>query len=316
MARPLRIEFPGAIYHVVTRGVAKSATFLEDADYWLFLRLLKAEVGLGRLIIHALALMPNHPHMLCETPTGGLGRSMKQVLGSYAQQFNLKYVRFGHVFQARYRAILVEDGDYFLKCSRYIHRNPSKGHLVPSPDLYPWSSYRNYLGAPAVVDWVDTARTLSCFAGPEQYRVFVETGSDEDLEDPFEQARAGLVFGSEEFLHRIRNLVSNRKDEPEIPDLKALARTTDPPSVQEVAANVQRMFQDVALFERRWILIYALHTFARLSGRAIANLVGLTPSMVSRALHQVREALLADSTLRNRVEALAYSLKAPGGVRS
>src|SRR5436309_422779 len=124
MPRPARIEFPGAIYHVMSRGVARTSTFLDDSEYLRFLCRLGMIVRKGILVVHAYCLMPNHFHLLLETPFGHLGRAMQTLLGSYAQRFNECHDRVGHLWQGRYRGLLVEDGDYFLECSRYIHLNP------------------------------------------------------------------------------------------------------------------------------------------------------------------------------------------------
>ena len=205
-AKTASIEFPGAIYHVMSRGVAGMRTFQDDSDYREFLRLLGLLVDAGVLIVHAYCLMINHIHLLLETPLACLGRWMQQLLGDYAQGYNRRHRRQGHLWQARYKAILVEDGEYLLECSRYIHLNPNRKKLTRPAELWPWSSYRNYVGGPAMTDWVCTVRVLGHFAGRNDYQGYVESGRDETPISPFERARAGLVLGSEAFLKRIRDM--------------------------------------------------------------------------------------------------------------
>ena len=140
--------------------------FVDDSDRIEFLDILAALVGDGHLVVHAFCLMPNHYHMLCETPGGDLGRVMRDLNGQYAQIFNRRHRRVGHLWQARYKAILVQEGEYFLECSRYIHLNPNRSRLTRPAERYRWSSYRNYVvGGPVCVDWVTTGRTLEEFGG-------------------------------------------------------------------------------------------------------------------------------------------------------
>ena len=134
MARQLRIEYPGATYHVMSRGVARMNTFVDDQDRMRFLELVGEAAKAGALIVHAYCLMPNHYHLLAETPEAQLGRWMQQILGVYASGFNRRHKRVGHLWQGRYKAILVEEGEYFLECSRYIHLNPNRSGSGPCPN--------------------------------------------------------------------------------------------------------------------------------------------------------------------------------------
>ncbi len=163
MSRKLRVEFKGALYHVMSRGVARAETFLDEDDRRLFLEILGDVVEKGALIVHAFCLMPNHYHILCETPYSELSRWMRAINGRYARNFNFRHKRVGYVWQGRYKAILVEDGKYFLECSRYIHLNPNRSKMTRPAERYLWSSYRNYVGGPISAEWVETARTLSLF---------------------------------------------------------------------------------------------------------------------------------------------------------
>ena len=131
MSRPLRIEFDGAVYHVMARGVGRMRTFVDDDDRRRFLDIVGEIVGRGDWVIHAFCLMPNHYHLLCQTPYGGLSRWMQTLNGSYSRYFNRRRRRVGHLWQGRFKAILVEDGSYFLECGRYIH-GPTYAILLQS----------------------------------------------------------------------------------------------------------------------------------------------------------------------------------------
>ena len=142
MARPLRIEFPGALYHVTARGHARAAVFLDDDDRRRFLALLAETAERRGWTCHAYCLMDNHYHLLVETSSADLGRGMRQINGVYTQRFNRAHGRAGHVFQGRYKAILVEKQAYLLELSRYVVLNPVRAGMVAKPGDWMWSSYR------------------------------------------------------------------------------------------------------------------------------------------------------------------------------
>src|SRR5206468_3042229 len=133
--------------------------------------------------------------------------------------------RVGHLWQGRYRGLLVEDGDYFLESSRYIHLNPVRAGLSPSVDSYPWSSYRNYVGLPSAVDWVDTAKTLRYFSNPRDYRTFVESAIGAQCVSPFDRAKAGVLLGSDAFVRQMQNLLKGSSHKKATDTLLALRRT-------------------------------------------------------------------------------------------
>ena len=142
MARPLRIEFPGALYHVTSRGNARQRVFRDDEDRETFLATLAWVVARFRWRCHAYCLMDNHIHLLIDTPQPNLSRGMRQLNGVYTQRFNRRHRRVGHLFQGRFQAILVEKEGYLLELARYIVLNPVRAKMVKTPERYPWSSYR------------------------------------------------------------------------------------------------------------------------------------------------------------------------------
>jgi REP element-mobilizing transposase RayT len=142
MARPLRLEFAGATYHVTARGDGREDIYLSDADRRLFLAVLGSVAERFNWTIHAYCLMSNHYHLLVETPEGNLSKGMRQLNGVYTQDFNRTHHRVGHVFQGRYKAILVEKEAYLLELVRYVVLNPVRAGMVRTPGEWPWSSYR------------------------------------------------------------------------------------------------------------------------------------------------------------------------------
>ena len=142
MARPLRIEFPGALYHVTARGNARAPIFLEDADRQLLLATLGDAHERHGWLCHAYCLMPNHYHLLLGTPEANLSQGMRQLNGLYTQRFNRRHDRVGHVFQGRFKGILVERGAHLLELARYIVLNPVRAGIVACAEAYRWSSLR------------------------------------------------------------------------------------------------------------------------------------------------------------------------------
>jgi putative transposase len=183
MGRPLRIQFPGAIYHVYTRGVDGRTVFRTDDQRRLFLRLLARVVRLDDLRVHAYCLMTNHVHLVAETPRGNLAAAMHRLLSHYARVFNADDGRRGHLFQERYGTTLVETEEQFLSAARYVVRNPVRAGLCDHPARYRWSSYRATAGLEARPPFLTTAVLLGLVdprvtIARRLYRAFVVDESD------------------------------------------------------------------------------------------------------------------------------------------
>src|SRR5882724_3151778 len=182
MARPLRIEFPGGLYHVTARGNGRLAIFIDDSDREQFLTVLASVVARYRVLCHAYCLMGNHYHLLLETPEANLSRAMRQLNGVYGQGFNRSHGRSGHVFEGRFQAQVVDKDAYLRAVCRYIVLNPVRAGLVAHPRQWAWSSYRATAGEaplPAflTVDWVLSLRDTPVRAAAEdRYRRFIDAG--------------------------------------------------------------------------------------------------------------------------------------------
>ena len=188
MSRENRIWYPGAIYHVMSRGNRRGALFRDKADYVRFLQCITKAREIFSFKIHSICLMTNHFHMVLETSDVALWKIMQRILHPYSMDFNRKYKITGHVFESRYTACIIEDDRYLLEVSRYIHLNPVKAAMVREPLQYEYSSYKHFVETigsenvrrsliwKIIGDLVDTQRVLGCFNinGREQYRMFVE----------------------------------------------------------------------------------------------------------------------------------------------
>ena len=175
MARRKREWFPGAMYHIMHRGVRRKDLFEEEMDYQVFLEILKCGLKKYECILHAYCLMTNHIHLLLETTDIEIGKFMKFLSERYAMYMNHKYLYRGHVFESRYKSCLVTKDDYFLQTSRYIHLNPVKAKMAVYPEEYRWSSYKTIIGMQD--DQITSSyRTLAYFQNHSvtRYKEFVE----------------------------------------------------------------------------------------------------------------------------------------------
>jgi REP element-mobilizing transposase RayT len=215
MARPLRIEFKGAWYHVMNRGATQQAVFLDDGDRRFFIALLAEVAGRFGAEIHAYCLMDNHYHLMLRTPEGNLARIMRHINGLYTQAYNRRTRRTGALFRGRYQAILVEPDPYWVALSRYIHRRPLEVGLVRSLGSYRWSSYPAYSGRQQAPNWLATDALLTRMGGAHAYRRLVEGGEMNPTIATFYGAkRRGSVLGSERFRARIAHGLRPRREGP------------------------------------------------------------------------------------------------------
>jgi putative transposase len=206
MARPLRLEYPGALYHVTSRGNAQADIYLDDSDRRIFLRTLGATVTRQHWLLHAFCLMGNHYHLLLETPQPNLSRGMRQLNGVYSQCFNRRHQRVGHVLQGRFTAILVERETYLLELARYIPLNPVRAGFVASAERWQWSSYRATAGLEPGPPWLNTAAVLERFGSePDRaatrFQEFVRDGVNAPA--PWSALQGQVFLGSEQFAERM-----------------------------------------------------------------------------------------------------------------
>jgi len=220
MARPLRIEYAGALYHVTARGDRQEDIFMSDTDRTDFLDLLGQVVERFNWLVHAYCLMDNHYHLLIETPDGNLSKGMRQFNGVYTQISNRNNNRVGHVFQGRYKAILVQKESYLLELARYIVLNPVRARMVKDAKAWPWSSYRDTVGYRETPDWLSVEWLLAAFgkrrsSAQQKYRQFVAAGKNQP--SPWEQLRNQVFLGSEAFVTDLQNKIKSDRDLSEIP---------------------------------------------------------------------------------------------------
>jgi putative transposase len=203
VARPLRIQFPGALYHVTARGNGRQAIYRDEDDCNGFLGILARAVSRFAWLCHAFSLMGNHYHLLVETPRPNLAQGMRDLNGTYAQDFNNRHGQVGHLFQGRYGAILVQKESHLLELSRYIVRNPVRAGLCAHPADWPWTSYLATAGLhprPAFLttDWLLGQLGDERTTAQNGYRAFVDDVDAPAVPTP----RSGLYLGSNDFIER------------------------------------------------------------------------------------------------------------------
>lgn len=210
MTRPLRIEYPGAVYHITSRGNARQDIYVDDEDREKFLSILSLATERFHWLCHSYCLMDNHYHLLVETPIPNLSAGMRQLNGIYTQAFNRRHQRVGHLFQGRFKAIVVEKQAHLLELSRYIILNPVKAGIVQHPEDYLWSSYRATIGLTKVSDFLTVTWLLDNFSSQtnraqQLYREFVN--KEEEL-TPWKNLTGQIFLGSETFIQQIKNQTS------------------------------------------------------------------------------------------------------------
>jgi len=281
MARPLRLEFEGALYHITSRGNARESIFLDNGDRARFLEILGDVVDRFGWICHAYCLMTNHYHLLIETPDADLSRGMHLLNGVYTQWFNHRYDRVGHLFQGRFKAILVEKDTHLLELVRYVVLNPIRAKTVRNVRDWPWSSYRATAGqaeAPGflTIGWILSQFDLDPERAVRAYRRFVQQGRGIHVWD---ELRAGSLLGTDGFVDQLRPLL---KEKPVDPEYRKRERFAARPSLEVLFGDVT----DKATRNERIYQAVRVHHYTL---REVGDHVGLLYSTISVIAKRVHE---------------------------
>lgn len=279
MARPLRIEFPGALYHITSRGNRKEKIFKDDMDRNIFLRTLSSVVERYNWLCYAYCLMESHYHLLIETPDGNLSIGMRQLNGVYTQKFNKRHKNPGHLFQGRFKAILVEKEDYLLEVSRYVVLNPVRAGMVNYPWQWQWSSYPATIGAIKSPKFLIADEILSQFSKDRQkaikdYKEFVMAGIKEEA--PWRELKGGIVLGKEIFVEKIKDLLSVKEKIKEIPRIERFA----------TRFSFTEIFKKTRDREERDKNIHIAHVKYGYTLKEIGDYLGIHYSTVSKSLRK------------------------------
>jgi putative transposase len=301
MARPLRIQYPGAFYHITARGNERKDIFRDERDGERFLGYLETAVVRYKAVIHV--------YLLMSTPAGNLSQILRHINGAYTVYFNKRHHRFGHLFQGRYKAILVDADEYAGELSRYIHLNPVRAGLAKLPEGYRWTSYLNYIGRKKAPGWQRTDWLLRYFGkspaeAQRKYRAFVEAKIGAAEENPLKEAVASTVLGRPDFIEGIkRKYLGGRKRNRDVPAVAALTRQGS----KEIAEKVRLEFRDMPEHTRK-VAIYLSHKFSGLSLKEIGRGFAIRESAVSQASRRFKSVLSENARLRRKVEKVREEL--------
>lgn len=278
MTRPLRIEYSGAVYHITSRGNEKKPVFKSDQDRNNFLNTLQHVNKRYHWLCHAYCLMDNHYHLLIETPDGNLAIGMRQLNGVYTQLFNKLHERTGHLFQGRYKSILIQKDSHLLEVCRYVVLNPIRAKMVEAPEEWQWSSYQATAGRKTAhpcltIDWV-----LGQFSGKrtkaeKEYRQFVSWGIGKSI---WNEVRGQAILGEEAFADKMADRLRKHRDLPEISRSQRYAHrpTLDTIFHRAVLNNKQKRNQKIAEAVEKY----------GYTQRAIANHLNMHYSYISQLL--------------------------------
>jgi REP-associated tyrosine transposase len=321
MARPLRIEYEGAYYHVLSRGNKQQAIFLSDNDRYIFLSTLGRLSERFEVDIIAFVLMDNHYHLLFRTNRSNLSKSMQWLGTTYTTVFNLSHSQKGHLFQGRFKSILVENIPYLMQLSCYIHRNPLRAGIVQRLIDYRWSSYPGYAYNRWCPEWLKTDLILSQFGadndGRKAYRQKVQQYVEEKG-SIWEDVRHGVLYGSQVFIDRIRKDFLGEERKAEISVQKNIFDDINLGEIIKTAAAALNI--DIQSLKRsrriskadmisRDMLVYHMWQSGRFSNSEIGGQVGLTISSVSRRVGIFQTLLDRDKGILARYEKYKSMIK-------
>jgi REP element-mobilizing transposase RayT len=321
MARPLRIEFAGAIYHVMARGNGRQRLFHGDDDYQRMLDGLEKTVLRTGWEVFSFVWMPNHIHLFLRTPQPNLSRGMQYLLSGYANWYAKRHQRPGHLFQGRFKGELVEDESYFWTVSRYLHLNPVRGKrpLVAHPRDWRWSSYSGYARKTARLDWMCYDALYAAWQGEmgggdpvPAYRRFVESGIESPPANPLAAAREGWLLGGEKFAARIKRMLKQPRNPDEVPQWRRFERS--PADVVEAVAEFYGISVESYSVRRsqapgRDLAAYLVHRRTTATLREVAALFGLGhPDSASNLIRRADKALAQSTKLRLDLEKIERRL--------
>ena len=316
MSRPYRLQGANCLYHVTSRGDDRKRIFVNETDYLKFLEYLKAAKDKFKFYLYAYCLMGNHYHLFFETTQANLSAIMHSINTAYTTYYNIKRQRCGHLFQGRYKSILVDAEAYFLELTRYIHLNPVRAKMATTPIEYKWSSYKGYLSkkGDGIIDKHEIERYLDMT--PKQYDQFVAQGIDEEI-DPFKNVYAGFLLGSVDFIKAKLESLKEQVEGRELSYKKELSgnKINEHDVIEAVAKHFNKSAKELIEMKSRpatekKIAIYLIKQFTALTNNQTGKIFGITFSAVSKAAKEVALLIEKDSEIRKTARGLISTFKA------
>lgn len=320
MARPWRIQYEGAIYHVMSRGVGGGNIYLTNDDYSRFLDYVASAREKFNLDIFAFVLMSNHYHILLRTNEANLSRTMQWIQTAYSVYYNRNHKRSGHLFQGRYKSVLVENESYWHILSLYIHLNPIRAGMVKKLREYKWSSYHDYVNVMKRNKWVNSEAVLEGICSNKQesrreYRKLIREASGRE-NDFLEDIKYGMILGSDKFVGWVQRKFIDRT-EKEDADLPQKKRISDEGVIERVVGEIMHNYKvdKTTLlqrkrhipFEARDVSMYILKTYTGLTNKAIGEMFGVSISAVNKAAIRINAQSKTSKNFRRKLEEIADS---------
>ena len=321
MARPWRIQYTNAMYHIMSRGVAQGEVFYAEEDYHKFLEYLEKTSEKFQLEIFAFVLMGNHYHLFLLTKEANLSRAMQWLQTSYSVYFNRKYKRSGHLFQGRYKSILVGEDSYWRGLSFYIHLNPVRAGMVKELEEYKWSSYHDYVKTKKIHHWVSCEEILKGLSRDEkesrvEYRKLIREKSGQEKKF-LDEIKYGLILGSEEFISWVQKKFINRLSARDA-ELPQKTMVGDNGIVEKVLDEVARYFEveQSQLLQRkrrvpqsaRDVCMYILKEHSGLDNKRIGEVFGVSLSAVTKAALRISEQMKTQRRFKQETDQILYSI--------
>ena len=319
MSRPLRIEYPGAWYHIMNHGRRDERICQDNRDCERFVALLRESAELWNLRVSAYCLMPNHYHLLVQTPDANISRCMRHINGVYTQRYNRRHHCEGQLFRGRYKSILVDADSYLLQLVRYIHRNPLRAGLTDNLKRYAWSSHKGYLSGAAQWSWLHKDYVLSMLSKDKAnrlrtYRHFVAMHDEDGIIRIYEKKKWPSFLGSEGFVNSIKEKFFSRKADDEVPQSRELAIESS--KIRKTVCEFYKISERELVLSKRGVFNeprnVAIYLTRRLRGdslKQVAKEFGMSKySSVSSVIERMKELVAEDRKLRKRVEKLTAVL--------
>ena len=317
MARPLRVDYPGAYYHVINRGNNQENIFKNERDKEKFIEYLERACQRYSIIIHTFCLMRNHFHLLVETPEANLSAAMQWINVSYATYFNRKRQRNGHLFQGRFKAILIDADAYLKHLSRYIHLNPVRVKMVDTPAEYPWSSYPAFMGKQKILKSLQTDRLLSVFGNNKKtavknYKNFVEDVDIDTINNPGKKITSGFILGDTDFVNWVKDaFLHGMEDEKEIPQLRKLKPKISPDVIvqavsKEFACSMEQIITKGRKNNKaREVAIYLARDLSGITGKDLGIYFGgVSGALITMMYNRILKEKTSNRRLKNKIEAV------------
>ena len=321
MARAWRIEYEGALYHVLSRGNEKQDIVINDDDRKLFLDTCSEMSERFEIDLFSYVLMDNHYHLLFRTNRANLCRSMQWFGATYTKRFNLRHNRSGHLFQGRFKNMLVQNDAYLLQLSYYIHRNPLRAGMVRRLADYDWSTYKVYAYGKSHQNWLKTNAILSQFKNvKDPHQAYRENVQKYSKEQPgvWEDLRHGIFVGSQKFVKRIKERYLPDIPHAELPHQKRVTKEVNIETVLSKAADILEFDMDLcresariseSVKADRDLLIYIAWLTGVATNQEIGERFGLTYSAISQRVKVVKEMLKKDEKLVGKLRHIKSLIK-------